>query len=57
MANNSEMVAVYLDAAAAKAKQLAEDVRRRKLWPGDLKRGISDAIQQLQAASREAHNV
>lgn len=35
----SEMVVVYLELAAAKARQLAEDEKRHRHWPGDLQRG------------------
>lgn len=47
----SELVDVYLELAAAKAKQLAEDSKRGKLWEGDLQRGISEIRETLDKAS------
>lgn len=51
---NNEMVAMRLELVAAKAKQLAEDCKRGKLWPGDLQRGISEMEGQLATACQEA---
>lgn len=53
---NSEMVAMRLELVSAKAKQLAEDTKRGRLWEGDLQRGISEIMQQLTAASHEARS-
>lgn len=44
---NKDMAVIRLELAAAKAKQLAEDLRRGKLWDGDLERGIGEITQQL----------
>lgn len=44
----SELVGVYLDLIAAKAKQLAEDYKRGKLWEGDLTDGLSDVRETLE---------
>lgn len=50
---NREMVAMRLDLIAAKAKQMAEDVKHGRLWEGDLSRGLADIQEQLEAAARE----
>lgn len=39
--------AMRLDLIAAKAKQLAEDVRNGRLWEGQLSEGLSELQQQL----------
>ncbi len=45
--------AVYrLELIAAKAKQLAEDMKHGRLWPGDLSKGISELLEQLAAIQR-----
>lgn len=51
---NHEMAGVYLELAAAKAKQLAEDFKRGRLWPGDLEHGIGEVQEALRKASSEA---
>lgn len=43
----SEQNAMRLEVIAAKAKQLAYDVKHGKLWEGDLARGLSDIHEQL----------
>lgn len=47
----NEDIAVWLDLAAAKARQLAQDYRAGRLWEGDLSHGIGEITQQLQKAS------
>jgi hypothetical protein len=44
---NMEMAAVRLELVAAKAKQLAEDLKNGRLWEGDLSRGIREIHEQL----------
>lgn len=51
---NRELVVVYLELAAAKAKALAEDVKRGRTWPGDVQSGIAQAREALTKASNEA---
>jgi hypothetical protein len=51
---SSELVSVYLELAAAKAKALAEDYKRGRLWPGDLERGLGEIQEALNKASSEA---
>jgi hypothetical protein len=50
---STQSAAMYLDVVAAKAKQLADDARKGRLWPGDMAMGISECMKQLEAASRE----
>lgn len=50
----NDMAVTRLELAAAKAKQLAEDLKHGRLWEGDLSRGINEVIEQLQQASRDA---
>jgi hypothetical protein len=40
--------AMYLSLVAAKAKQLASDIERNKLWEGDLKKGVVEIKEQLE---------
>lgn len=49
---SAQSAAMYLDVAAAKAKQLAEDAREGRLWPGELSEGIRECMKQLENASR-----
>lgn len=49
-----DMAVSRLELAAAKAKQLAEDLKRGALWDGDLSDGIAEIMHQLQHASRDA---
>lgn len=49
-----EMAVTRLELAAAKAKQLAEDLKHGRLWEGDLSKGISETIEQLQQAAIDA---
>lgn len=51
---SKDLAVIKLELAAAKAKQLAEDLKHGRLWEGDLERGISEIIGQAQDASREA---
>jgi hypothetical protein len=46
----NDAIAVYLDLAAAKAKQLAMDYRSGRLWEGDIQAGIGEITQNLQKA-------
>ena len=39
---------------AAKAKQLAHDVKNGRLWEGELSSGLGEISQQLQITLREA---
>jgi hypothetical protein len=50
----SELLAVYLELAAAKSRQLAEDSKRGRTWPGDVQRGIAEIREMLDKASSEA---
>jgi len=50
---SKDAAANRLDLVAAKAKQLADDLRRGRLWEGDLDRGISEIIEQAKLASAE----
>lgn len=49
------MTAIRLELVAAKAKQLAEDLKRGRLWEGDLSRGISEIMGQLNQAAATQH--
>lgn len=57
----SEMLAqasVYMRLAAAKAAQLAMDLEKGRLWPGDLSFGIGqiqDALRKCQQADGEVN--
>lgn len=48
-----ETIAIYLELLAAKARQLAEDYRKGRLWDGELDRGIGEIGQNLQKTPRE----
>lgn len=50
---NRDSIAICLEIIAAKAKQLAEDVRNGRLWEGELGSGLSVISEQLERASRE----
>lgn len=48
--------AVYMDLVAAKAKQLAQDMRTGRLWPSDFSIGvgeIQDALRKSQSSMKE----
>jgi hypothetical protein len=45
-----------LELIAAKAKQLATDSERGKLWPGDLSRGLREIAEQLEKVQQGARN-
>lgn len=47
---NKDMAVMRLELAAAKAKQLAEDLKHGRLWEGDLSRGIGEINEQLKFA-------
>lgn len=47
---SKETVNIYLELAAAKAKQLAHDSKNNKLWPGDLRNGIAEITDALEKA-------
>jgi hypothetical protein len=42
-----ELNVVYLELAAAKCKQLAEDAKRNRLYPDDLSHGIAEVMEAL----------
>lgn len=50
----SDMVAVRLELIAAKAKQLAQDVKDARLWCGELSKGLAEIRQQLNLAEDES---
>ncbi len=52
--SDRQLVVVYLDLAAAKARQLAEDERRGRHWEGDLERGIAEVSEALAKARHAA---
>lgn len=52
----SEDTTLRLELVAAKAKQLAEDNKRGKLWPGDLERGLQELYEQLSRAQQDARS-
>ncbi len=50
--DNAE-AAIYMRLAASKAAQLANDLEKNRLWPGDLSSGIGeiqDALRKCQGA-------
>lgn len=52
----NELLATYLELIAAKAKTLADEVRRGAHWPGDLNKGLSEiqsTLQKAQSLSRD----
>jgi hypothetical protein len=51
---DTEIVSMRLELIAAKAKQLASDVKNHKLWEGDLQKGICELQEQLTQVSNEA---
>lgn len=51
MAMTNQTKAMYLDLVAAKATQLAYDLRSNKLWPGDLDKGIGEILTNVEKAS------
>ena len=54
--SDRENVSLRLDLIAAKARQLASDVRTGRLWEGDLARGLSEIREQLQQAEQSARS-
>lgn len=44
---NHELLQAQLDLIAARAKLLAEDFRRDRLWGGDLSKGISEIEETI----------
>jgi hypothetical protein len=44
---DSQDVSMRLMLIAAKAQQLAADVLKGKLWPGDLSRGLGEIGEQM----------
>lgn len=54
--SDRELLTVYLELAAAKAKQLAEDTKRGRTWPGDVERGIAEVREALEKASNSARD-
>ena len=52
--HDNDKVAMRLDLIAAKAKLLSSDLKNKKLWEGDLVRGIGEIINEAQKAQQEA---
>lgn len=50
----SDTVTMRLELIAAKARQLATDVKYGKLWPGDLSRGLSEIQEQLNEVMQDS---
>lgn len=44
---STETNVLYLELVAAKAKQLAHDLKNGKLWDGDLGRGVDELFETL----------
>lgn len=55
---SDQMNTTRLELIAAKARQLAEDHKANRMWPGDLYRGLRELNEQLTALlnSPEARN-
>ena len=51
---DKEIVSVRLELIAAKAKQLASDVKNGKLWEGELSQGIGEIQQQVSQVVQDA---
>ena len=51
------MTVTRLELIAAKAKQLAEDLKHGKLWPGDLAKGAGEIGEQLDHVIKESVHV
>lgn len=49
-----ESVINRLELIAAKARQLAIDLRANKFWPGELEAGIHEISEQANRAAQEA---
>lgn len=47
-----EQIAMRLELIAAKATQLAHDVKNGRLWPGELGSGLAEIGKQLHAAGQ-----
>jgi len=54
MKPDHETAAMHLESVAAQAKSLADDARKRKLWEGDLSRGIASINEALNKAKQAA---
>lgn len=50
---SKEVAIIQMELAAAKAKQLAEDMRYGKLWDGEFLDGITEIRQSLARAIQE----
>jgi hypothetical protein len=50
----SESTVLRLELIAAKAKILAEDQKKGKLWPGQLGRGLQEIREQLDLISSDS---
>ena len=50
---NNDIVAARLDVIAAKARILSEQYKNNKLWDGDLERGLSDILSEIESIKRE----
>lgn len=53
---DSHTIVLRLRVIASKAEQMAEDARKNKLWPDDLKRGLNEIAAQLAQAQKETRN-
>lgn len=56
MSTDTDRVVVYLELVAAKAKQLAQDVKNGRLYRGDLSHGIGECHENLRRASAESRD-
>ncbi len=54
MSDNRDTIAAYLDLAAAKAKVLADQVRKGQTWEGDVSRGCGEIVTAANDAARLA---
>lgn len=50
---NNDIVAARLDVIAAKARILSEQYKKNQLWDGDLERGLSDILSEIESIRRE----
>lgn len=47
MKSSDQENVMALNVIAGKAKQLSHDIQNKKLWEGDLKKGIAELREQL----------
>jgi hypothetical protein len=50
---NNDIVSARLDVIAAKAHILSEQYKKNQLWGGDLERGLSDILAEIDSIKRE----